>query len=343
MVKYLPLVSIVVPAYNAAATIERLIVSLLRQTEPRLEVIVVDDRSSDGTAERVASIADERVRLVRMVENRGACAARNRGMEEARGAWIGFVDADDWCGPRRFERLLTAGDEAGVEMVADNLYWTSSSVPYPADGGMYRDEDGIERKLVPLFSSEMQRTMPRLLGGAEFILGNRPGAHNLNLGLIKPMFRRAFLLQSGVRWDEQVKCGQDTVFYTESFAAGGRLLVLPEAGYYYVRNESGISKSTDPLFAIRHRLETNERLAARYETSHPDLAAALHERSRALRRSLGKEQVVVARREGLRALTRLLVQRPLDVMSYTSGQLIARARGVLKRIWARGHKLIAVE
>lgn len=89
-----PLVSTVIPAYNAARTIRETIESALRQTLADIEVIVVDDGSSDATRERVEEIRDPRVRLVCQA-NAGVAAARNTGIAQAGGAWVAFLDSDD--------------------------------------------------------------------------------------------------------------------------------------------------------------------------------------------------------------------------------------------------------
>jgi glycosyltransferase involved in cell wall biosynthesis len=114
-----PLVSVVIPAYNAAATLAETLASVLAQTYRRLEVVVVDDGSADATADIVAAIAarDARVRLVRQA-NAGASAARNRGIAETSGALVAFVDADDLWAPDKIARqvaaLHAAGDGAGL-------------------------------------------------------------------------------------------------------------------------------------------------------------------------------------------------------------------------------------
>jgi glycosyltransferase involved in cell wall biosynthesis len=113
-----PCVSIIVPAYQAAATLDRALDSLIRQSFTDFEVIVVDDGSSDATfavAENRAA-ADSRICAFRQ-PNRGASAARNAGLAAARGAWIGFLDSDDWFDPTFLAKLLALRDadpDAGV-------------------------------------------------------------------------------------------------------------------------------------------------------------------------------------------------------------------------------------
>lgn len=88
-------ISVVIPLYNKAAEIERTLGSVLSQSVLPREVIVVDDGSTDGSAEKVERMASPLVRLVRQ-PNAGVSAARNRGMEMASGRWIALLDGDDW-------------------------------------------------------------------------------------------------------------------------------------------------------------------------------------------------------------------------------------------------------
>lgn len=110
MQEHQPLFSVVIPAYKAEAFIARTLQSVYRQTEQDFEIIVVNDGSPDGTADVLARQADPRLRVITQ-ENGGECVARNRGMAEARGVYLAFLDSDDaWrpdhlaCAKRFFEQ-----------------------------------------------------------------------------------------------------------------------------------------------------------------------------------------------------------------------------------------------
>lgn len=104
----MPLVSVIMPAYNAEQFIDRAIHSVLRQSVDDIELVVVDDASTDKTIEIVSGIADndDRVKLVRSASNQGPAAARNAGIRVANGEFIAFNDADDVWNTRKLEIQL---------------------------------------------------------------------------------------------------------------------------------------------------------------------------------------------------------------------------------------------
>lgn len=107
------LVSIVMPTYNRADILMGAIRSVIRQTYGNWELIIVDDASTDSTAQVVSSFADNRIKYHRLPENSGVSAARNVGIEKARGAFIAFLDSDDEYLPERLEENLKVMDEKG--------------------------------------------------------------------------------------------------------------------------------------------------------------------------------------------------------------------------------------
>jgi glycosyltransferase involved in cell wall biosynthesis len=100
------LVSVVVPTYNRAELVARSVQSALHQTHEHLEVIVVDDASTDDTRSVLAAIADPRLRVVRLESNEGQSRARNRGIGEAKGRYVAFLDSDDEWLPDKIDRQL---------------------------------------------------------------------------------------------------------------------------------------------------------------------------------------------------------------------------------------------
>ncbi len=114
-----PTISAVIPAYNAEGFVARAIDSVLSQTHPVHEVLVVDDGSRDGTARIVESFGPS-VRPIRQ-ENSGPGAARNHGAREARGEWIALLDADDAWLPRKIERQLPYLADASIAVVHSDV------------------------------------------------------------------------------------------------------------------------------------------------------------------------------------------------------------------------------
>ncbi|OQW96400.1 MAG: hypothetical protein BWK77_04870 [Verrucomicrobia bacterium A1] len=112
-----PVVSVVIPTYNRASFIRGAIESVLTQTYGDLELLVVDDGSTDDTPAVVAAIRDARLRYIRCDTNEGAAAARNRGIREARGEYVAFQDSDDvWLAGKldKQMRAFDAAADAGV-------------------------------------------------------------------------------------------------------------------------------------------------------------------------------------------------------------------------------------
>lgn len=120
----LPMISVIVPAYNAEGTLPRLLRSILEQTFSDFEVIVVDDGSSDATEEAFYKVAgsDSRFRLISLGQNQGVSNARNVGIDHAQGDFLYFCDADDRVLPKAFEELVAAGSDADVALLASRFY-----------------------------------------------------------------------------------------------------------------------------------------------------------------------------------------------------------------------------
>ena len=113
-------VSVVTPCYNGAALLPQTLESAVAQTKPPLEILVIDDGSTDDSA-AIAESFGPPVRVMRQ-ENRGESVARNRGIDEARGDWIAFLDADDLWKPTKLQRQLEVAGP-GVTCVHTNFFY----------------------------------------------------------------------------------------------------------------------------------------------------------------------------------------------------------------------------
>lgn len=113
------LVSVIMAAYNAEKTIEQSISSVLNQTYPDVELLVVDDYSQDRTVKLVENIMarDNRVRLIYNKENSGVSYTRKHGLEEAKGAWIAILDSDDIWAPEKLEKQIILQKKMNADLL----------------------------------------------------------------------------------------------------------------------------------------------------------------------------------------------------------------------------------
>ncbi|MCR5279280.1 MAG: glycosyltransferase [Lachnospiraceae bacterium] len=132
------MISIIVPVHNAERFLKETIESVLAQTEKNFELILVDDCSTDGSVNVINGFDDRRICLIRQPENKGAAAARNRGLEAANGRYIAFLDADDLWSPNKLERTLfylreqqTGFVFTGYEFADENGKGTGAVVKVP--------------------------------------------------------------------------------------------------------------------------------------------------------------------------------------------------------------------
>ncbi len=132
------LVSVVIPTHNRELTIVRALESVLHQSTTGLEVLVVDDASTDATVERIEAIVDPRVKIVSLSRRSGANAARNQGVRASTARWIAFQDSDDEWLPFKLEKHLERATESNADVVWSPVLTGSNdprTVPYPEGSG----------------------------------------------------------------------------------------------------------------------------------------------------------------------------------------------------------------
>jgi glycosyltransferase involved in cell wall biosynthesis len=194
-----PFFSVIVPIYNRAHQLETALRSVLEQTEPNFEVIVVDDGSTDSPESVIDALRDPRVVYVRQ-ENRGGSAARNAGIDCARGRFIAFLDSDDRYLPHHL---------AAMRRLLDGTHSTAGYAPILVDRGAGR-----------IFVKP-----PRALGPhehmADYLLCDRGFVPTITLVVPRPWARR-------VRYAEGLPFAQDIDFAIRLFLAGCRFIMAPK-------------------------------------------------------------------------------------------------------------------
>lgn len=123
------MVSVIVPAYNAANTLRRSVESILRQTHHNIEVILLNDGSTDDTRSIAETLAqqDPRVRLVSSNKNRGVLRMRNIGIRLAKGSWIAFCDADDWWIESKLAKQLHLSTAKSANLLYSAFHFAKSN------------------------------------------------------------------------------------------------------------------------------------------------------------------------------------------------------------------------
>jgi succinoglycan biosynthesis protein ExoO len=256
-----PDVSFIIAAFNAEASIERAVRSALDQNDVSVEVIVVDDRSSDRTVEIARSFRD--VQVLALAQNRGPGGARNAALDAATGRWIAVLDSDDTVQPERLSRMIARAEREGAQIVVDNL-------------DVVQENSGSRKTMFAKSFLKKQAT----IGLADFIRSNVIFKSTFNFGYMKPVFERAFIEKHGLRYDESLRIGEDYILFASALAKGARCTIDPAPGYTYHIREGSISR----VLELRH-VEAMLAADKAFEREHPlDGAAkkAFDERKRSL-------------------------------------------------------------
>ncbi len=223
--------AIVIAAYNAEATLDRAVASALAQPETA-EICIVDDASTDGTLQQAKGWAarEPRVRILAQATNAGPAAARNAAIAATSAHWIAILDADDFMLEGRLAALHAHASEA--DFVADELMRTDGATP----------------------SAPPPPRATQTLDFEDFVLGNLGIANRpLDLGFLKPMFRRAFFETHKLRYRDNMRLGEDYELYARAILLGARFRVCGPAGYVSVERDGSLSKehSAEDLRRLR--------------------------------------------------------------------------------------------
>ena len=217
-----PLLSIIVPVYDVENYLQKCIDSILAQTFTDFELILVEDGSPDGCPALcdAAAAKDARIRVLHQ-KNGGLSAARNAGLDAARGAWIGFVDSDDYIAPEMYEAMYQAVQNTGADLALC-------------------DYAEVDEAGVPCQSMHVR------LGKKDFT--GRELLKNATDSMIQPawnkLYRRAVFAQ--LRYPEG-KLNEDLFLIPKICLQIQKAVVMPKALYYYVQRGGSIMNGSKTL------------------------------------------------------------------------------------------------
>jgi len=226
-------ISVIVPIYNKASFLEKSVNSILKQTEKNIEIILVDDGSTDDSSKICEEFAkkDSRI-LYRRKENGGLTSARNYGRRFAKGDYIGFVDPDDFIETDVYEQMLMCSN--GADIVLSGLIHEFAkkkmrqTMPQNLNS-FYKNAD-IRKFILPLF----------LVYGK----GLEKNIQSAQFGRI--LFKRTFLEEQNILSDEKITYSEDWLFLLEALLKAQNVAIEHNAYYHYVHNSQGLTENYSP-------------------------------------------------------------------------------------------------
>ena len=240
-------VSIIIPVYNRESTIERCLDSILTQTYKNLEVLIINDGSTDRSGEIINAYALKDSRILAITkENSGVSDSRNFGLKAAHGDYIQFADSDDWLPERATELLVEALEKNRSDMVI-------------ADYCRVRG-----RQLYQSGAIENAGTLTR----AEFAQVMMEKASDFYYGVVwNKLYRRKIIKKYKLQFSEELQWCEDFLFNLEYLKYTAKVEVIKEPVYYYVKTKGSlVSTQTTPGNIIRTKLMLYDYYKKLYES-----------------------------------------------------------------------------
>ncbi len=244
----MPLVSIIVPVYNAEKTLDRCVSSILNQEYRDFELLLLDDGSTDGSGSICDAYAgkDPRVRVFHKA-NSGVSDTRNQGIAQARGEYLQFSDSDDWFTPEATKFLVQAITEHDCDMVIADFYRVSGE--RVSQKGNIEEEGVLEQADFAL--KMMQRP-------ADFYYGV----------LWNKLYKRSIIEEHHLRMDTSVSWCEDFMFNLEYVRHARRIYALRIPVYYYVKTKGSLASQG---LSVKKTIEMKRTVFERYNDFYKDV------------------------------------------------------------------------
>ena len=224
-------VSIIVPVYNAERDLEKCLDSVVNQTLQNIEIILVDDGSTDGSTAICKKYAEKDGRVIYFrKENEGLAAARQDGMEMAQGEYIGFVDSDDWLELNMYERMYSVAKQEDADIVFCNAFFDENvRDKIHLDPGIY-DRQRIESEI-----------LPRTLAG----LSEKGWNSVIRWSNCLRLYKRRLVTENEIAFDRRFRRSQDLQLTFETTLCAQKYVCLNNEYLYHNRtnnNETSLSR-----------------------------------------------------------------------------------------------------
>ena len=226
-------VSVILPVFNTLAALDQSIQSILNQTLASIEIIIIDDGSSDGSEKLVDEYEkkDKRVHVIHQ-ENSGVDVARNKGIAAAKGAYLAFIDSDDYAHPDLLETLYREAQENQLDVVSCSMFriWGGESE-------LVRSKD----RTIDL----TKEPRPKIIDRCIF------GDYKFRISACGKLYKKSLFSQYGICF-----CGkrmEDALFNIEVLMVADKIQILSEPLYYYHKRTGSLTATAvaDPSYPIR--------------------------------------------------------------------------------------------
>ncbi|MCL2283554.1 MAG: glycosyltransferase [Fibromonadales bacterium] len=232
-----PKVSVIVPIYNKASFLHKSINSILLQTEKNIEIILVDDGSTDSSPEICLEFSKKDSRIIfKSKENQGQTATRNYGRKFATGDYVAFVDPDDFIEANAYEQMLKCSNNSDIVIsgLIHEFGEKKTLRTMPQNLSSFYENDDIRKTIIPLF----------------LIYGKDVGEHIQLASLSIALFKRKFLDEQNITSNEKITYSEDWLFFLEALLKAKCVAIEHSAYYHYVHNTQGLTENYSPKLAL---------------------------------------------------------------------------------------------
>lgn len=226
-----PVLSVIIPVYNRESFLERCVKSVAASSLQNIEIILVDDGSTDHSGALCDKLAEEDKRIIVIhQQNAGVSAARNRGLEKARGKYFAFVDSDDYIEPDMYEKMIAAMEEQDADMVCCGI-----SKEYEAEDGTVRVEK-LSHKHIDAYVDAI---------GALNLLLRVSISNSISTMPANKMGKKSIQIEKHIFFDENLYECEDGVFWCDYIAVIRKVALMNDIFYHYVIHGNNVSKNWD--------------------------------------------------------------------------------------------------